>query len=33
VQKIYEWVCSEYDSGRVTVITDEELIGKYHEFI
>lgn len=33
VQRIYEWVSAEYDSGRVTVITDDELIGKYHEYI
>ncbi|MBR6020497.1 MAG: 2-isopropylmalate synthase [Lachnospiraceae bacterium] len=32
VQRIYEWVCAEYDGGRITVITDEELIAKYHEF-
>lgn len=31
IQRIYEWVCAEYDGGRITVITDEELIGKYHE--
>ena len=33
VQRIYEWVCAEYDGGRITVITDEELISKYHEFL
>ncbi len=27
VIKVKEWVDEEYDSGRVTVITDEELIG------
>ena len=31
IRKIYEWVTSEYDSGRITIISDEELIRKYNE--
>ena len=31
VRKIYEWVTSEYDGGRVTMISDEELVKKYNE--
>ena len=31
VKKMYEWVSSEYESGRITMITDEELIKKYAE--
>ena len=32
IQKIYEWVTSEYDAGRITVISDRELIDRYNEF-
>jgi hypothetical protein len=31
IHKIYEWVMSEYDGGRVTMITDDELEHKYLE--
>lgn len=31
VVNIYEWVKSEYDNGRITVISDDELIEKIHE--
>ena len=31
IRKIYEWVTSEYDGGRVTMISDNELIQKYNE--
>ena len=31
VKKMYEWVSSEYENGRITMITDEELIKKYAE--
>jgi isopropylmalate/homocitrate/citramalate synthase len=31
IHKIYEWVMSEYDGGRVTMITDDELEHKYQE--
>ena len=30
IRQIYDWVCSEYDNGRITVITDEELMSHYH---
>ncbi|MCR5466679.1 MAG: 2-isopropylmalate synthase [Lachnospiraceae bacterium] len=30
IRQIYDWVCSEYDNGRITVITDEELMSRYH---
>ncbi|MBP5607035.1 MAG: 2-isopropylmalate synthase [Lachnospiraceae bacterium] len=33
VQKIYDWVVSEYDSGRITLISDEELLDKYNEAV
>ena len=33
VQNIYKWVCDEYDAGRITIITDEEMMAKYQEFI
>jgi hypothetical protein len=26
VQKIYEWMMTQYDAGRTTAITDEELL-------
>ncbi len=29
VQSVYTWVMSEYDAGRITIISDEELIRKY----
>ena len=32
IQKIYEWVCSEYDAGRITMISDDELMSKYEEY-
>ena len=32
VQKIYDWVTSEYDAGRITVISDGELIDRYNEY-
>ena len=31
IRKIYEWVTSEYDGGRVTMISDNELVQKYNE--
>ncbi len=31
IQTIYNWVCSEYDAGRITIISDGELEAKYHE--
>ena len=31
VVNIYDWVKSEYDNGRITVISDDELIEKIHE--
>lgn len=31
VQRVYEWVSSEYENGRVTIISDEELTGKLLE--
>ena len=32
IQKMYEWICSEYDSGRVTMISDSELETCYMEY-
>ena len=32
IQKIYEWVQSEYDGGRVTMISDEEMINQIHKY-
>ena len=32
IQKIYEWVQSEYDGGRVTMISDEEMIDQIHKY-
>ena len=32
IKKIYEWVTSEYDAGRVTMISDAELEAKYAEY-
>ena len=32
IHKIYEWVMSEYDEGRITMITDSELVTKYKEY-
>ncbi len=32
IQKIYDWVTSEYDSGRITVISDRELVDRYTEY-
>ena len=31
VDKVKEWVDKEYESGRVTVLTDEELLGVIDE--
>ncbi|MCR5836886.1 MAG: 2-isopropylmalate synthase [Lachnospiraceae bacterium] len=31
VEKVYSWVRSEYDGGRITVISDDELIAKTEE--
>ena len=31
IQTIYNWVCSEYDAGRITIISDGELEAKYRE--
>ncbi|MBE5957792.1 MAG: 2-isopropylmalate synthase [Lachnospiraceae bacterium] len=31
VEKVYNWVRSEYDAGRITVISDDELIAKTEE--
>ena len=31
IKKIYEWVCAEYEQGRITMISDDELIEKYNE--
>ena len=32
IQKIYDWVTSEYDAGRITVISDGELEDRYNEY-
>ena len=32
IHKIYDWVMSEYDEGRITMITDSELVTKYKEY-
>jgi isopropylmalate/homocitrate/citramalate synthase len=32
IHKIYDWVMSQYDEGRVTMITDTELEQKYKEY-
>ena len=32
IRKIYDWVTSEYESGRVTVISDRELKDRYEEY-
>ena len=32
IQKMYDWVTSEYDAGRVTVISDRELKDRYEEY-
>ena len=31
VQRLKEWVDAEYEDGRVTVLTDEELVGKIED--
>lgn len=31
ILKIHEWVASEYENGRITMITDEELIEQYNK--
>ncbi|MCR5624121.1 MAG: 2-isopropylmalate synthase, partial [Lachnospiraceae bacterium] len=31
VQYIYKWVSEEYKNGRITIISDEELLLKYRE--
>ena len=33
VQKLYEWVMKEYDNGRITMISDDELEQKTKEFM
>ncbi|MCR5748101.1 MAG: 2-isopropylmalate synthase [Lachnospiraceae bacterium] len=33
IQFIYGWVCSEYDAGRITMISDQELEQKYSEAV
>ncbi len=33
IEYIYNWVTSEYDTGRITIISDDELISKYCEAI
>ena len=32
IRKIYDWVTSEYESGRITIISDRELTEKYNTF-
>jgi isopropylmalate/homocitrate/citramalate synthase len=32
IRKIYDWVTSEYESGRVTVISDRGLTDRYEEY-
>ena len=32
IQKIHEWVQSEYDGGRVTMISDEEMIDQINKY-
>jgi isopropylmalate/homocitrate/citramalate synthase len=32
VHNIYDWVCKEYDAGRITIISDAELTDKYREY-
>ena len=31
IRKIHEWVSSEYEAGRITMISDRELIKKYND--
>ena len=33
IRKIHEWVSSEYEAGRITMISDRELIKKYNEYV
>lgn len=33
IQRMAEWVNSEYENGRVTIISDEEMLSKYQEYI
>ena len=33
IVKIHDWVMSEYDAGRVTMITDAEMESKYNEIV
>ncbi len=30
IKSIYDWVMSEYDGGRITVISEDELAAKYN---
>ena len=32
VQKIYDWITAEYENGRVTVISESEMIERYTEY-
>ena len=33
VKKVYEWVTEQYDNGRITIISDDELAVKTEEFL
>jgi isopropylmalate/homocitrate/citramalate synthase len=33
IQYIYDWVTAEYDAGRITMISDDELNAKYEEAV
>ena len=33
IRRIYEWVSSEYDAGRITIISDRELVEQYNRQI
>lgn len=32
VHNIYDWVCKEYDAGRITIISDRELEAQYRKY-
>ena len=32
IQKIYDWISSEYENGRVTVISEHEMVDRYTEY-
>ena len=32
IKSIHKWVSEEYENGRITIISDEEMIAKYNEF-